>query len=98
MYPAEVERVLLLMDEIVDAAVFGLPDERWGEAVSAAVVLREGASVTEEDVRVFARERLAGYKKPVHVFFLDVLPRNASMKVMKHVLQDNLGATKETTK
>lgn len=95
VYPAEVERVLLLMDEIVDAAVFGQPDERWGEAVSAAVVLREGSQISDEDVRAFARERLAGYKKPVHIYFLDLLPRNASMKVMKHVLQDNLGANKE---
>jgi acyl-CoA synthetase (AMP-forming)/AMP-acid ligase II len=93
VYPAEVERVLLLMDEISDAAVFGQPDERWGEAVSAAVVVREGAAVTEDDVRAFARERLAGYKKPVHIYFVDLLPRNASMKVMKHVLQDNLGVT-----
>lgn len=95
VYPAEVERVLLLMDEIVDAAVFGQPDERWGEAVSAAIVLSEGAQVTEDDVRAFARERLAGYKKPVHIYFVDLLPRNASMKVMKHVLQDSLGVDKE---
>lgn len=97
VYPAEVERVLLLMDEIADAAVFGQPDERWGEAVSAAVVVREGSEVTEDDVRAFARERLAGYKKPVHIYFVDLLPRNASMKVMKHVLQDNLGVTTKET-
>jgi len=90
VYPAEVERVLLLMDEIADAAVFGLPDERWGEAVSAAVVLAPGATVTADDVRAFARTQLAGFKKPVHVFFLDELPRNSGMKVMKHVLKEQL--------
>lgn len=90
VYPAEVERVLLLMDEIADAAVFGLPDERWGEAVSAAVVRAPGAAVDEDAVREFARGQLAGYKKPVHVFFVDELPRNASMKVMKHVLKDQV--------
>ncbi|GAA1942135.1 class I adenylate-forming enzyme family protein [Nocardioides hwasunensis] len=90
VYPAEVERVLLLMDEVADAAVFGLPDDRWGEAVSAAVVVAPGASLTEDAVRTFARGQLAGYKKPVHVFLVDALPRNASMKVMKHVLKDQI--------
>lgn len=90
VYPAEVERVLLLMDEVVDAAVFALPDARWGEAVSAAVVLAPGAAPSEDDIRAFARTQLAGYKKPVHVFFVDALPRNASMKVMKHILKDQL--------
>ncbi|MBB3042689.1 class I adenylate-forming enzyme family protein [Nocardioides soli] len=90
VYPAEVERVLVQMDEIVDASVFGLPDERWGEAVSAAVVLRTGAEVSADDVRAFARTQLAGYKKPVHVFFLAELPRNSGMKVMKHVLKEQL--------
>ena len=88
VYPAEVERVLMSMDEVADAAVFGLPDERWGEAVSAAVVRAAGATVDEETVRDFARSQLAGYKKPVHVFFVDELPRNASLKVMKHVLKE----------
>ena len=90
VYPAEVERVLLLMDEVADAAVFGLADQRWGEAVSAAVVRAPGAAITEDDVREFARTQLAGYKKPVHVFFVDELPRNASMKVMKHVLKEQI--------
>ena len=90
VYPAEVERVLLLMDEIADVAVFGLPDDRWGEAVSTAVVVRPGVEVSADDVRAFARAQLAGYKKPVNVFFVDELPRNASMKVMKHVLKEQL--------
>ncbi|WP_150238380.1 class I adenylate-forming enzyme family protein [Nocardiopsis quinghaiensis] len=88
VYPAEVERVLVSMDEVADAAVFGLPDDHWGEAVSAAVVRAAGATVDEETVRAFARSRLAGYKKPVNVFFVDELPRNASLKVMKHVLKE----------
>ncbi|MEO9321944.1 AMP-binding protein [Nocardioides sp. C4-1] len=97
VYPAEVERVLLLMDDVVDAAVFGLPDDRWGEAVSAAVVLAPGSTATADDVRAFARDQLAGYKKPVHVFFVDALPRNASMKVMKHVLKEQLAAAPTAT-
>ncbi|MDP3968696.1 MAG: AMP-binding protein [Nocardioides sp.] len=90
VYPAEVERVLLMMDEVADAAVFGLADQRWGEAVSAAIVRKPGADLTEEAVREFARTQLAGYKKPVHVYFVDELPRNASMKVMKHVLKEQV--------
>ncbi|HEX7304820.1 class I adenylate-forming enzyme family protein [Lentzea sp.] len=97
VYPAEVERVLLLMEDVVDAAVFGLPDERWGEAVSAAVVLRPGATTTADEVREFARSQLAGFKKPVHLFFLDALPRNAAMKVMKHVLMEQVADSVDTT-
>lgn len=98
VYAAEVERVLLLMEDIVDAAVFGLPDERWGEAVSCALVLADGSTVTEDDIRTFARGQLAGYKKPVHIFLVDQLPRNAGMKVMKHVLKEQLAERIEQTK
>ncbi|WP_185996691.1 class I adenylate-forming enzyme family protein [Nocardioides campestrisoli] len=93
VYPAEVERVLLQHDDVVDVAVFGEPDERWGEAVSAAVVRRAGSELGDEELKSFARARLAGYKKPGHVYFVDELPRNASMKVMKHVLKENLAGT-----
>ncbi|WP_156426628.1 AMP-binding protein [Mycobacterium sp. IS-3022] len=91
VYPAEVERILLLMDEIADVAVFGLTDDRWGEAVSAAVVRSPGADIDADAVRDFACRWLAGYKKPVNVFFVDELPLNASMKVMKHVLEKRFG-------
>jgi acyl-CoA synthetase (AMP-forming)/AMP-acid ligase II len=67
-----------------------LPDERWGEAVSAAVVLAPGRDVDADAVRAFARTQLAGFKKPVHVFFLTELPRNSGLKVMKHVLKERL--------
>ncbi|MER6169825.1 AMP-binding protein [Streptosporangium sp. NPDC001681] len=89
VYPAEVERVLLSMDEVADSAVFGLPDERWGEAVSVAIVVRKGHTLTESQVVEYVRERLAGYKKPQKIFFVDELPRNSSMKIMKHVLRDS---------
>ncbi|MGI5241969.1 class I adenylate-forming enzyme family protein [Dactylosporangium sp. CA-139066] len=96
VYPAEVERVLLMMDDVADAAVFGLADEQWGEAVSAAIVRVPGSAVTEDDVRQFARTQLAGYKKPVHIFFTDELPRNVSMKVMKHVLKEQFAPRAKT--
>ncbi|GAA1854348.1 class I adenylate-forming enzyme family protein [Microbacterium koreense] len=96
VYAAEVERVLLLMDEIVDAAVFGLPDERWGEAVSCALVMAAESTVTHDDIRTFTRGHLAGYKKPVHIFVVDQLPRNAGMKVMKHVLKEQFASRIES--
>jgi fatty-acyl-CoA synthase len=87
VYPAEVERVLIGMDGIADCAVFGVPHERWGEAVTAAVVSAPGAELSELQVIEFVRERLASYKKPTSVVFMEELPRNASLKVQKHVLR-----------
>jgi acyl-CoA synthetase (AMP-forming)/AMP-acid ligase II len=87
VYPAEIERVLRGLDGIADVAVFGVPHERWGETVAAAVVCRAGAALTEEEVIGFARANLASFKKPTSVVFLPELPRNASQKVRKDVLR-----------
>jgi acyl-CoA synthetase (AMP-forming)/AMP-acid ligase II len=88
VYPAEIERVLITMDGVTDCAIFGAPHERWGETVAAAVVRAPGSSIDEDAVIAYMRARLAGYKKPTTVLFLDALPRNASMKVLKHRLRD----------
>jgi long-chain acyl-CoA synthetase len=87
VYPAEVERVLRGLDGLSDVAVFGVPHERWGEAVAAAVVRRPGSCLTAEDVIAFAKKNLASFKKPTVVDFLEELPRNASQKVLKDVLR-----------
>jgi fatty-acyl-CoA synthase len=87
VYPAEVERVLALADGVGEVAVFGVTDARWGETVTAAVVARPGRAVDVDAVRAFARERLAGYKKPTTIHVVDELPRNASLKVRKDVLR-----------
>ena len=68
--------------------MIGVPDEKWGEAVKAVVVRREGASVTEQDLITFAREYLAGYKLPKSVDFTDVLPRNPSGKLLKREIRE----------
>jgi acyl-CoA synthetase (AMP-forming)/AMP-acid ligase II len=64
-----------------------VPDERWGEAVKAMVVLKPGESATAEDIITFARQRIAGYKLPKSVDFIGELPRNPSGKVLKRVLR-----------
>jgi acyl-CoA synthetase (AMP-forming)/AMP-acid ligase II len=88
IYPIEIEDVLLSFPGIEEAAVVGVPDERWGEVVRAHVVYRENGSVFDaEAVRVYSRERLAGYKVPAHFSIHDELPRNASGKILKRELR-----------
>lgn len=90
VYPAEVEAVLATLPGVAECAVLGLPDDRWGEAVTAAVVAAPGAQLSEEAVITHVRERIASYKRPQRVRFVAALPRNASMKVRKDVLREQL--------
>jgi acyl-CoA synthetase (AMP-forming)/AMP-acid ligase II len=82
----EVEDVLHALPAIADVAVVGVPDATWGENV-CAVVVRRDAGVTAGDVVDGVRARLAGFKRPRHVVFVDELPRNASGKILKHELR-----------
>ncbi|MQA03262.1 MAG: AMP-binding protein [Streptosporangiales bacterium] len=87
IYPIEIEDVLSSHPAIHEVAVVGVPDERWGEVVRAHVVVAEGAAFDEDDVRAYARQRLAGYKVPA-IFQVDTdFPRNASGKVLKRALR-----------
>jgi fatty-acyl-CoA synthase len=85
VYPAEVEEVLAAHPAVVEAAVVGVPDERWGEVCAAFVVLRE--EVGEDELRAFVGERLAKFKRPKSFHVVDALPRNALGKVQKDELQ-----------
>ncbi len=87
IYPAEVESALFGHPAVADVAVFGVPDERWGEAVKAAVVLKPGAEVTADELIGFAREQIAGYKLPKTIDFIAELPRNPSGKILKRELR-----------
>lgn len=88
IYPAEIESALFEHDAIADTAVIGIPDEQWGESVLAFVVTKPGASVTVDALIDFCRSRLAGYKIPRRVEFIDAVPRNASGKALKKDLRE----------
>lgn len=88
IYPREVENAIAAHPGVADVAVFGIPDPVYGESVAAAVVRRPGASVTADEVRAWCGQRIASYKKPRQVEFVDELPKNAAGKVTKQVLRE----------
>jgi long-chain acyl-CoA synthetase len=88
VYPAEVENVLADHPAVADVAVIGVPDARWGETVKAVVVPRPGAAVAAEAIIAFARARIAHFKCPTSVDFVDALPRNPSGKLLKRELRE----------
>ena len=87
VYPAEVENALFDHPAIGDVAVIGVPDEKWGEAVKAVVVLKPGSTVSEEEIIAHSRTKIAGYKIPKSVDFAVVLPRNPTGKLLKRELR-----------
>ena len=92
VYPAEVEGVLHAHQAVAEAAVVGIPDDRWGEVGIAAVVVAPGASAGEDELIAHCRARLAGYKVPKAIRFVDELPRGALGKVLKDDLRGLAGA------
>ena len=87
IYPAEIEAALEIHPDVLEAAAFGIPNEEWGESVHAVIVVREGASMTEEQVVAHSREHLAGYKIPRSVTWSPELPKTGSGKILKRDLR-----------
>ena len=88
IYPAEIEDVLHRHPRVLDAAVFGVPDDEWGERVHAALHVRAGETLTHEEITAFCREHMAGYKVPREISFHDVFPRDAAGKLLKRQLRE----------
>lgn len=88
VYSVEVENALFAHDKIAEATIIGLPDEKWGEVVTAVIVLKEGETAHEEDIIKHCRNYIAGYKIPKKVIFTTQIPRNASGKVLKFRLRE----------
>ena len=88
VYSREVEEVLYMHPSVFEAAVVGLPDPVWGENVTAVIVLRPGHTATEAEIIATARDRLASYKKPKKVIFVEELPKTVSGKIIKRELRD----------
>ncbi|QQC91173.1 fatty acid--CoA ligase [Streptomyces alfalfae] len=97
IYPAEVEKALAAHPAVSDAAVVGLPDARWGEAVHAVVVLRPGAMVKPRELLLALRGKLADYKIPGAFHFADDLPRNPSGKILRRAVREQLTAASAGT-
>jgi fatty-acyl-CoA synthase len=88
IYPREIEEFLYTHPEISDVQVYGVPDEKYGERVAAAIIKREGSSLTAEDIKEYCRENIAGYKVPEYVDFVEEYPMTASGKIQKYKLRE----------
>jgi long-chain acyl-CoA synthetase len=89
IYSREIEDVILRHTDVFEVAVIGVPDEKWGEAVKAIVVLKEGAKqVTENEIISFCKNHLASFKKPKSVEFAPAIPKNSYGKILKREIRD----------
>ncbi|MGC2653291.1 MAG: hypothetical protein WA317_06760 [Mycobacterium sp.] len=86
VFPAEVEEALATHPQILEAAIVGVPDDEYGQRLRSFVALRPGAILSDTDVRDYVRQRLARFKSPRDVIFVDGLPRNSTGKVLKRLL------------
>src|SRR5947209_13834591 len=95
VFPAEVEELLSSHESIDEAAAIGVDDEQFGQRLRAFVVLRGDAQLTEDDIKAYVKENLAGYKVPREVVFIDALPRNPTGKVLKRELAERTDGDQE---
>ena len=95
IYPAEVESAVYGHPDVADVAVVGVPDEKWGEAVRAIVVVQPGTNPSVESIIAYAKTKIAAYKCPKSVDFIDALPRNPSGKILRRQLREPYWAGRE---
>ena len=88
IYPAEVETVIITHPAVKEALVIGVPDDTWGEAVKAIVVLKEGSDVTDQDIITFCKDKGLGFKSPKSIDFVKEIPRNPYGKIDKKTLRE----------
>jgi len=88
IYPAEIEEIMIKHPRISEVAVIGVPHGEWGEQVKAVVLLKDGVSATEEEIIEFCKDRLAGYKRPRSVDFVEDFPRTATGKILKRLVRE----------
>ena len=88
IYSVQVEEAVSKHEAVLESAVFGIPDDEWGESVMAYVVLKPGMNATEKDIIDTAKENLASYQKPRAVKFIDALPKAPTGKILKRELRD----------
>jgi long-chain acyl-CoA synthetase len=87
VYPREIEEVLYEHPAVREAAVIGIPDDRMGEEVGAAIALKEGEDASEDDIKAFVKEQVAGYKYPRRIWFVDELPKGPTGKILKREIE-----------
>ncbi len=88
VYPREIENCLFEHEAVADCAVIGIPSEKWGESIHAVIALKPGSDTSPDEFIAFCRERIAHFKCPKSIDFIDELPRNASGKVLKRELRE----------
>ena len=91
IYSTQVENAIYQHDAVLEVAVFGVPDDEWGEIVKASVVLKPGRTATEQEIIDTAKKHLASYQKPRSVEFVDRLPKSPTGKILKRVLRERYG-------
>jgi fatty-acyl-CoA synthase len=89
LYPREIEEFLYTHPEVSGVQIYGVPDEKYGEQVAAAIILKEDASVTEEDIKEHCRENLARYKVPGYFDFVEEFPMTGSGKIQRFKLRED---------
>jgi acyl-CoA synthetase (AMP-forming)/AMP-acid ligase II len=95
VYPSEIEQVLYKHPAVLEACVLGVPDEKWGEAIKAVVVLKKGRSATEEGLIDHCKAALSSYKKPKSVDFVTELPKNPNGKIARKAVKEKYWAGKD---